>query len=192
MRRFNQLIFDEVIATQAGGVDVYYYTDQNLSNPLGHNDQLGMQAIADDLTGGTTHGGTNEGGLSVMVSLEIYLETSCDGRHWVRKNSAAEIPLSWLSGTGPTLLPYGQDDGARPSYGFVRFVLRLSAQAPASVHVRLYVTGRDQGGVIHRAFQATQYQPVLPPKEKAFDQSTDDYDECLKRYTAHTCRSLFA
>jgi hypothetical protein len=157
MRRLNQLIFDEVISALAG-IDVYYYTSDSLSALLGLYDQIGLQAVTDDAIGG------------VITQIEISIETSCDGRHWARKNAAPEIPLTTVSQTGTTVLPYGNDNGSLPSYAFVRLFIRLVTRNAGSVHLKVYVTGRDQGGVVIRVpkiseFHPTPYSPNVKPSK---------------------------
>lgn len=124
MRRFNVLAFDDVIMG-TGAV----YSPTGLNELFGSCDQMSLHVVADQASGATT--------------LTVNIEHSADQRNWIQKNpTASEVSVGLTAGT--TISTSGSDAGTAPLLGFVRFKLALSA-AGSNAHVKLWVTGRDQG-----------------------------------------------
>jgi len=137
MRKQIKLVFDEHL--QGPGP---FYTSSVLNDLLGRYDQLAIQATVDSA--------------DAAGSLTVRIQHCADGRHFVDKNSIAEITGT---GTGPgtgtitpgkTNLCTGSDQGLSPSLGYVRLQVRLVGTTRA--HVKIHVTMRDQSDA----------QPVKP------------------------------
>jgi hypothetical protein len=124
MQVFNIKAFDDFIH---GNTAVF--TTAEINGLLGKADKLALMAVADQVTGTT--------------NLTVQIEHSGDGRNWVAKNGSAEIPATSIPASATTVLA-GSDSGSSPSLGFVRLRLTLS-QSIAVGHVKVYVTGRDEG-----------------------------------------------
>jgi len=129
MRVFNELVYDD---TLAGATTVVVYTRPELNEHLGSVDQLGLQLIADNLSGGGT------------ASLTGRIMHCADQVSFDYKNGTAEISTGTLS-TNTTTPKIGADSGATPSLGFVRIEIKFTITAAGSVHVKLWVTGRNLG-----------------------------------------------
>lgn len=129
MRRFSQLVFDDTIA---GSSNVVVYTRPELNDLLGANDQLGLQLVADNLSGGGT------------ASITTRIMHSADQLNWDYKNGTAEISTGTLS-SNATTSKIGGDGGASPSLGFVRLEIKFTITVAGSVHVKVWATARNQG-----------------------------------------------
>jgi hypothetical protein len=124
MRKLNMLVLDEFI-TKTGSEFVYTRTD--LNETLGQVDKLALQLVADQASTGTP-------------SVTAQLQHSADGINWINKGSA----LVTLGTTvNATTTAAGADAGTTPSLGLVRLAFQLSAAG--QVHVKAWVTGRDDG-----------------------------------------------
>lgn len=168
MRRFNRPIFDEVLETDAQRTSVDAYTSTHLNDLLGQYDQLALQPFAHVLHAS-----------GVTPTVQLVLETSCDGSHWVEKQPPApasplNAPLSWL-----------YDDGARPSFALVRVRVRLACARPATARLVVHATARDQGGVTHRLQKPRGYHPisdfsyhVVTDQERALQQQLGTKQPC--------------
>ena len=124
MRMLNQLVMDENVQPAA----TTFYTPASLNETLGRYDQVGIQAIVDNVQ-------TN--GL-----ITAWIEHSADGRNWAAKNTTAEI-LNQATNNAQTKSYFGSDTGGSPSLGFVRIAVSLTTTT--SAHVKIWVTGRDFG-----------------------------------------------
>ena len=123
------LVFDEQIAGTGP-----FYTSQELGERLGRYDQLSFQAVVDQVSvGGST--------------LWVQLQHSADGRSFVNKNNSPELTTNPLS-AGATNVAGGGDPSSAPTLGYVRLAISLSASI--SVHVKIYVTMRDQSSATPR------------------------------------------
>jgi hypothetical protein len=123
MRRFNALVFDDVLAVGASTVTPCRY-----DGSLGRFDTLGIHVVVDDAT--------------VAGTLSIYVESSGDGRNWCTKSAGS--PFMQVSITvGTTTTKAAVETGAELSMGYVR--LRL-ASGTGSARVKLYATARDGAG----------------------------------------------
>lgn len=134
MRHKNWLVFDEYL--QSGNSPGS--TSQDLNLPLGTYDQLAIQAVVDNVSGGGSG-----------FAVQIY--HSSDGRNWLPKNMPGGISTPEIGGTLPVVLAtnaqnsyFGYDAGTIPSLAMVQ--LRVYLGASSGAHVRVYVTGRDWGG----------------------------------------------
>jgi hypothetical protein len=133
MLRAKALVFDDIISVSGPG-SALYYTSADFDEFLAQGDQIAIQAIADNLSGG---------------KISVWIETSADGRHWATKNAAPEVAPYPPSST-PTqviLFPYGGDGGGLPSGGFVRLRITFAETATAvrTAHLRVFVALRDAG-----------------------------------------------
>ena len=180
MRKFNQVVFDEVINspvdTAHGSFTGTFYTSDTFNYLLGEYDQLALQAVTDDVKGAVS-----------SIQVNIAIETSCDARNWVQKATGTGEIGGTLNLTDVTRLPWGSDDGQRPSYAFVRLRIDiLSTPNSASVHVVIHATGRDSGGVTVHAAKASMYQPI-PPRKRSKEELAKEYAKAwFKNCTKHT------
>lgn len=127
MFKFNELVFDEIIQTGGTGT---YYTKQQMNDLLGECDQLAFHILADDVVAS-----------SGTPTIQVSIETSCDGSNWVTKLGPVPITVS-TTGLNQNV---GQDDGSKPSYALVRFCFVFTCTSPATAHLAVWVTGRDTG-----------------------------------------------
>jgi len=125
MRKMNVLVFDDFIA---GSSTVY--TRPELNDQLGQNDLLALQAIVDQVAVAAGN-----------VTVQIY--HSADQINWKTKNGTAEINAVAIA-VNTTNVAFGSDGGTVPSLGFVRLGITIAAVS-AQAHVKLWVTGRNQG-----------------------------------------------
>lgn len=123
MRKLHQLTFDDFVVS--GGT---VYTKTDLNDILGQVDQLAIQAIVDQV---------NANG-----STTIQIQHSADQINWTNKNATAEINAGTLS-TNTTCKLFGSDAGSTPSLGYVRLAISLTTTNQA--HIKIWVTGRNQG-----------------------------------------------
>jgi hypothetical protein len=188
MRKFNQVVFDEVIyarnPTGHGSCTGTFYTSDTFNYLLGECDQIALQAVTDDVKGTLT-----------SVQLNVAIETSCDAQHWVQKTMGPGEISAPLLLTDTTRLPWGKDDGQRPSYAFVRLRIdMLCTPSQGSVHLVIHVTGRDAGGVTVRAAKASMYQGIPPRKrtkeELAKENAKAWYKNCIKHTNPTDCGAL--
>jgi len=170
MWKFNEVIFDEII--QTGGMGTYY-TKQQVNDLLGQYDQLAFHILTDDVVAGT-----------YAPTLQLWLETSCDGSNWVTKLASPPMTLSTtgLNQTG------GQDDGSTPSYALVRFRVLFTCTFPATAHLVVWATGRDTGTRRARLVRTPTiyqygafYKNKYAPHELTDEQMEALYDLCRKR-----------
>jgi hypothetical protein len=168
MRQAAGLVFDEVVR------DGWYVTSTELNGVLAVSDQIGIQAVVDNVTIGGPDPPT----------LSIQLETSGNGTHWATKNALPEIPPFTLVTSATTVSPYGGDSGALPTLRFARLRITLLAGGPGSVtaHVKVFVTLRDAGGEIIAPFVYVAVGPPLYPHHK-------DPQERENNHVVHTAGS---
>lgn len=169
MLKLNQLVFDEVV--QVDTVSVKYYSKVDFNDPLGRYDKLAIQIVSDGVS--TT---------GEDPTLFGAIETSCDGIHWVAKQSDFQIQLS---STTPTAAWFA-DDGSLPNYGLVRIRISLREGTKASAHVRVYVTARDVGRATRKAADPSRYIPLWNPKMH----HADEYGEIELRGGTHYVSAL--
>lgn len=185
MRKFNQVVFDEVIYagtdTGHGTFTGTFYTRDTYDYLLGECDQLALQAITDNVTGTAT---------SILLSIAI--ETSCDERHWVQKiNGTAEIS-AFLNSADTTRLPWGSDDGQLPSYAFVRLRIYMTCTAnAASVHLVIHATGRDSGGTTARAAKQSIYHGIPPRKLTTEEVAKAWWNNCIQHTNPRDCSEMY-
>lgn len=98
------------------------------------------------------------------------------------KSASAEISAS-LNLVDTTLLPWGYDDGQRPSYAYVRLRIEIiCAGYPGSAHLVIHATGRDSGGVTVRTAAKSVYNFIPPPRVPRAPPDTPEEIEkrCMK------------
>ena len=123
MRKLHQLVFDDFVVS---GTTVYTRTD--LNDILGQVDQVAIQMIVDQVT---TNG-----------TASAQIQHSADQIQWAAKNGTAEINAGTIS-TNATKVLFGSDAGSTPSLGYVRLAISIATSAQA--HIKIWVTGRNQG-----------------------------------------------
>jgi hypothetical protein len=121
MRKFNALVFDEVIV---GATTVF--TSAALNDRLGMYDKLTLCAVADAISG-------------TAPTLSCQIEQSSDQRNWLAKNGTAEIQSFTVN---TTTMKVGGDTSSTGSIGFVRINMTTGGTNPV-IHVKLYVVARD-------------------------------------------------
>lgn len=124
MRKFAMLVFDEFVpnATQV-------FTPATLNDRLGSVDHLGIQVIADNVSG-------------TSPTVTVQIQHSTDQRNWLGKNGTAEINASAISAAQTTQLQGFDASPNNVTFGFVRLAITLGGTSPAA-HLKIYVTGRD-------------------------------------------------
>lgn len=128
MRKFNQKVFDDTLASATNaGVAL---TPPELNDLLGSVDKLAIMAVG-DLPSGT----------SPTITVQIY--HSADGIQWVAKNGTAEINAQTLTANAVTV-KVGTDAAATPSLGLVRLQITLGGTT-TQAHIKVWVTGRVDG-----------------------------------------------
>jgi hypothetical protein len=123
MRKFNMLVLDEFISVTS----TYVYTRTELNDVIAQVDKIGVQLIGDQASG--------------SFNVTARLQHSADGINWINKNGSPEVTLAVSSNTTATAA--GADAGTTPSLGLVRIAFQISAAG--QVHVKAWVTGRDDG-----------------------------------------------
>jgi hypothetical protein len=129
MISYHALVFDDFIVL-ATGTSVNAWTPVALNEVLAQHDQIGIQVVAEQASGG---------------NLTVQVETSMDGTHWIAKNISPEIPAAALLTNAVNVLPYGGDGGGMPNLRLVRLRFTLAAATQVRAHVKAYVILRDQG-----------------------------------------------
>lgn len=152
MRKLGMLIFDEVMqalpVTGSASYAAYARTSDALGEVLGRYDQLALHVIADDAAANARD-----------AAIQVSIETSCDGLHFVSKLSSAPTTLNLEQDT-VFCLP---DDGTWPSYALVRVHVNLACSSTASAHVRVFATARDIGAHdLRSAVPGAAYHWVSP------------------------------
>lgn len=123
MRKMHMLVFDDFVVSSTTS-----FTRAELNDQLGSVDQLAIHCITDQVTTAGT--------------ITVRLQHSADQLNWANKNASAEISGAAIA-TSATNVTFGNDAGATPSLGFVRFSILITTSTQA--HVKLWVTGRVQG-----------------------------------------------
>jgi len=124
MRRFNALVFDDLII---GGASVL--TPSRYDAGLGQFDTLSLHAIVDDI--------------DVGGSMSVFVDHSGDGVHWYTKSAGSAVLTATLA-AGVTASKTATEPAGELSMAFVR--LRLALTTTGRARVRLYATGRDAAG----------------------------------------------
>src|SRR5262245_52133309 len=124
MRRFNALVFDDLIM---GWSPVF--TASRYDAPLAQFDNISLQAVVDnaDFNG----------------SLRIFIDHSGDGRSWDTKNGGSSVLFTPIK-AGATTTATGTEPIGELSMGFVR--LRMVLVTTTRARARVYATARDAGG----------------------------------------------
>jgi hypothetical protein len=132
MLRARARVFDDVVTVPGPGTRVYY-TSSVFEEFLAQSDQIAIQAVADNATGG---------------AISVWIETSFDGRHWATKNPSPEVPQRNLALGQTTVFPYAGDGGSLPSGPCVRLRVTYSTTDTGVIHraqLRLFAVMRDAG-----------------------------------------------
>jgi hypothetical protein len=117
MRLFHQLVFDDASMGGAPAVTAVWFEEL-----LASADGLAIMVVAE--------------AASAAVSLDVVLQHSSDGRHWLNKSTLATLALS----TSAVTLAAAGDGGAVPTLRRAR--LRLVPAAATNVRLRVWATGR--------------------------------------------------
>jgi hypothetical protein len=133
MRKEKHVVFDDIVTGTTAATPAH--SNSVFDNHLGKFDRFRFECVVDNLLG--------------MTKLDVFVETSPDGEHWVHANGTPDNPPVagqgdvHFSGTLPTppLLGFG-DSGANPLFAFARFQIFLGA-ATEGAHVKITVTPRD-------------------------------------------------
>jgi hypothetical protein len=130
--RFTVVAFDGYIQDFGNQITAVSYPD--LNDTLASLDRLAIEAVVD-----------NVGAAASPVAFFAQIQHSADNFHWMDKTCFPEVSsTSPLSLTGTTDIDIGYDNGERPTLGFARLLLTLSAAGgPIGAHVKIYVTGVD-------------------------------------------------
>jgi len=124
MRRFNALVFDDIVVA---GTDAM--TSTAYDGSLGQFDNLSLHVVIDNATASGT--------------LSIYADHSGNGQNWTRKFAGASVVSATVT-TGATTTKTGAEPiGGELSMAFVRLTIRLFTTGTA--RVRVYATARDGG-----------------------------------------------
>jgi hypothetical protein len=129
MRRFTTTVFEDFVVGATSTSPVYTATDFNKT--LGSVDRLAFQVVADQVSGTTP-------------TFTLQIEHSGDGRNWLSKAGTPEVNAQGLSTSAASVF-IAYDAGTTPSLGFIRFKIFLAGTSPVA-HVKVHVTGRDNGG----------------------------------------------
>ena len=113
------------------------YTSCEFNERLGKFDRFEFQCIVDNVT-------------TSPDSLDIYVEHSPDGEHWLHPNGLGDNPpvqgggeVHWLAGALSTVVPNPAAGSATgPLFAFVRFQIFFGATGTGA-HVKITVTPRD-------------------------------------------------
>lgn len=129
MKRFHSLVFDEVISLPNSPTT----TSLDWAQKLASIDILQLFTVIDNVQGG---GGT----------VAFTINHSPDGRNWLPKNGGVADMTSNTLTTGTTQFKDATDPNwsTKVASGYVQIQMTLTTST--SAHVKLYVTGRDQGG----------------------------------------------
>lgn len=128
MRRSNQTVFNEFLPQGTTSTSPAY-TSAELNAKLGHFDQMGIQAVIDNVGGGT------------IGALTVTLQHSADGRNW--SDTGTTVTTATLSTTAVNLAYANWLGSSTVLLGYARFQVYFSNSTTAA-HVHLLVTQRDQ------------------------------------------------
>ena len=128
MKRSSLLVFDDYVHVASGVAT----TSQQFNTALAKTDQLAIQAVVDNLTGGPAAG------------FKVQIFHSTDARNWIARSLSASPVGDILPATNLVAGSYfGYDNGQKPMLAYVQ--LQITMPALMGAHVRIYATGRDWG-----------------------------------------------
>jgi hypothetical protein len=128
VNRLTFVAYDSHLSTS--GTSWIAYSSAGIQHKLAVFDQLAFEVVADEVAG-------------MIPKLEVSLEHSADGEHFLPKAASPEIPETQLDVVNPNVL-LGFDDGLKATLRFVRFKFKLTSANPGvRARVRVSATVND-------------------------------------------------
>jgi hypothetical protein len=134
MRKEKRIVFDDYVKGATAAVPAY--SSVQFNRLLGRFDRFALECIVDDV--------------SASSALDIFIEHSPDGEHWLHKNGTADNPpvtgqgdVKWatLSTTAANTPGIG-DSGSTPLFALARLQI-FFGNSTTGAHIRVTVTPRD-------------------------------------------------
>ncbi len=152
MQQFTWTVLDDYI--EGEGPMLVAITPGQLDDGLGLVDQLVIEVTVTNVSGNSP-------------TIDVQIEHSSDGVHWINKNKEPEINAAALEKDATNYPPFAFDDGTVPSLAFIRLrvTLRQVGVHRLAARVSIIVTGND--------YRETQFAAAIHELE---DESRDNWE----------------